>query len=200
MLDLGKRKKGEAYLGPRMILGRQEILRRIERGELVTDILSRKQIQQAGVDLTVGKVYRLVGAGSLDFDNSKRKICQYEEIPMDEDHWDLDPGTYHLAMNERIVLPRDVCGLLLPRSSALACGMTIHSALWDPGYRGRSFMHTVVTRLVRIYKNARVAQMVFMEVTGESETYAGAYLDEDVLNLGRRGKQERVDSWDGRKA
>jgi len=175
-----------------MILAREEILKRMERGELVTDLLSRSQVQQAGVDLTVGRVYRLEGTGALDFDNSRRKICRYEDIPIEDDHWDLDSGTYHLAMNERIVLPRDVCGLLLPRSSALACGMTIHSALWDPGYRGRSFIHTVVTRRVRLYKNARVAQMVFIQVKGEAVTYSGMYLDEDVLRLGRRGRQERL--------
>jgi len=179
-----------------MILGRKEILRRIKEGQLVSNLISKTQVQQAGVDLTVGKVYELVGDGALDFDNSKRVICSYSEIEAEESFWDLGPGVYHCAMNEWIKIPPDLCGLLLPRSSALACGIHIHSALWDPGYSGRSFIHTHATRKVRIYRNARIAQMVFLPVLGEAATYAGAYLGEDVLSLGRRGIQEKLDGWD----
>ena len=178
-----------------MIIGRKEIIARIAEGELVSDLVSEKQVQQAGVDLTVGKVYLLTGEGALDFDNSRRVICDYSELGLEGDHWVLEPGVYHCAMNERIVIPLDLCGLLLPRSSALAIGITIHSALWDPGYEGRSFMHTVVTRRARIYKNARLAQMVFLPVRGEASSYSGKYLGEDVLNLGRRGSQGRIDDW-----
>jgi dUTP pyrophosphatase len=171
-----------------MILGRSEIIERSKHG-LVGDLISDMQVQQAGVDLTVGKVFRLTGKGVLDFDNSRRELCKYEEIEPEDDHWDLKPGTYHCAMNETIEIPLDLCGLLLPRSSSLACGMEIHSALWDPGYKGRSFMHTVVTRDVTIYRNARIAQMVFMPVIGEASRYQGSYLDEDVLTHGARGTQ-----------
>jgi dUTP pyrophosphatase len=179
-----------------MIIGRKEIVARMADGELVSHLISDEQIQQAGVDLTVGKVYSLAGEGALDFDNSKRVICDYSELPLRGDHWLLEPGVYHCAMNEWINIPLDLCGLLLPRSSALAIGITIHSALWDPGYNGRSFMHTVVAKRAKIYENARLAQMVFIRISGEASSYAGTYLGEDVLNLGRRGAQERIDDWD----
>lgn len=160
----------------------------------MSHLISREQVQQAGVDLTVGKVYELVGKGVLDFDNRRRRLCDYSEVPLTgEDFWDLRPGVYHCAMNEHIDIPQDLCGLLLPRSSALGCGMEIHSALWDPGYRGRSFMHAVVTKDVRIYRNARIAQMIFFIVHGEATSYAGTYLEEDVLAMGRRGTQEKLD-------
>ncbi len=175
------------------MIGRREIIRRIQEEGLVENLVSRKQIQQAGVDLTVGKVYRLSGQGALDFDNSKRELCQYQDIPSDEESWELEPDTYHFAMNERINIPLDLCGLLLPRSSALACGMEVHTALWDPGYQGRSFMHVVVTRRTRIYENARIGQMVFLPVTGGQSAYSGLYLGEDVLERGRRGKQAKLE-------
>jgi len=176
-----------------MVLGRNEITRRIREGQLVSNLTDKTQIQQAGIDLTVGKVYELVGEGALDFDNSKRVICRYSEIEPQGSFWDLEPGVYHCAMNEWISIPPDLCGLLLPRSSALACGIHIHSALWDPGYNGRSFIHTHATRKVRIYRNARIAQMVFLRVFGETTSYTGAYLGEDVFTLGRRGIQKRLD-------
>jgi dUTP pyrophosphatase len=143
----------------------------------------------------VGKVYELQGEGALDFDNSKRSLCEYVEVPPEDGAWTLPPGVYHCAMNERIDIPLDLCALLLPRSSALACGLTIHTALWDPGYRGRSFMHTVARKRVVIYEGARLAQMVFLPVTGKADAYRGSYLDEDVLTRGVRGKQENLDGW-----
>ena len=178
-----------------MVLGRDEIIRRIQLGELVSGLRSKAQIQQAGVDLTVGKVYELGGEGALDFDNSKRVLCEYVEMPLENGAWTLEPGVYHCAMNEWINIPLDLCGLLLPRSSALASGVTIHTALWDPGYRGRSFMHTVAQKRVVIYEGARLAQMVFLPVMGRAEAYRGSYLDEDVLTRGMRGKQESLDGW-----
>ncbi len=178
-----------------MVLGRDEIVKKIQLGELVSGLRSKDQIQQAGIDLTVGKVYELQGEGALDFDNSKRVLCEYVEVPLGNGAWSLEPGVYHCAMNEWIDIPLDLCGLLLPRSSALASGMTIHTALWDPGYRGRSFMHTVVHKRVVIYEGARLAQMVFLPVTGKAEAYRGSYLDEDVLARGSRGKQEKLDGW-----
>jgi len=54
-------------------------------------------------------------------------------------------------------------------------------------------MHAVVTKDVRIYRNARIAQMVFFVVHGEATLYAGTYLEEDVLTMGRRGTQEKLD-------
>jgi dUTP pyrophosphatase len=145
------------------------------------------------VDLTVGKVYELNGEGALDFDNSRRVLCAYSEIPIEDGRWFLEPGVYHCAMNEWISIPKDLYGLLLPRSSALACGIHIHSALWDPGYQGRSFIHTAVSRRATIFANARIAQMIFGPVLGEASSYSGAFLGEDVLRMGKRGTQEKLE-------
>lgn len=169
-----------------MLLSDKEIKDYAAKGLLVRDMIDPNvQIQQCGVDLSVAKVFSLEGEGVLDFTNEKRKLPEYVEIPSNGDFWLLNPGTYHIAFNETIALPKDIAGLMLPRSSALVCGIVEHSALWDPGYEGRSFFHVEVSKPVKIYKNARIAQIIFLK-TGETKGYSGIYKGEDLLKTGKR--------------
>ena len=172
-----------------MLLTDREIKSYISRGLLVQNMVDPKvQIQQCGVDLTMSKIFTLEGDGVLDFTNEKRKLPKYREINPTGDFWILKPGVYHIAFNEKIVLPKNMAGLLLPRSSALVCGVVQHSALWEPGYEGSSFFHVEISRAVKLYKNARIGQMVFMKLSGETSSYIGAYQGEDLKKFARRGK------------
>lgn len=173
-----------------MLLADREIRDFISRGLLVKDLIDPSvQIQQCGVDLTVARVFALEGEGVLDFTNERRKLPEYREIEPDgtPESWLLQPGTYHIAFNETIVLPKNIAGLLLPRSSALVCGVVQHSALWDPGYEGRSFFHVEVSRPVKLYKNARIGQMIFFRLESEASSYSGRYKGEDLKKFARRG-------------
>ncbi len=160
----------------------------VSKGLLVKDMIDpEKQIQQCGIDLTAAKVFTMEGEGVLDFSNEKRKLPKYVEIPIQGDHWNLKPGVYHISMNETIILPKNIAALILPRSSALVCGIVEHTAVWDPGYEGRSFFHAEVSRPVRIYRNAKLGQMVFFRLDNETSGYAGQYKGEDLLKFARRG-------------
>jgi dUTP pyrophosphatase len=55
--------------------------------------------------------------------------------------------------------------------------------LWDPGYRGRSQSLLVVYNPagLRLKKNARLLQLVFMRLDGDAEKiYTGAYQGENI--------------------
>ena len=172
-----------------MLLTDKEIKDYVRRGLLVTDMVDPKvQIQQCGVDLTVADVFTLDGEGVLDFSNEKRKIPNYKSVPAKGDTWVLEQGTYHIAFNEKIILPKNIAAILMPRSSALVCGIVQHSALWDPGYEGRSFFHAEVSRRVKIYKNARLGQMIFFKLSNDTSGYSGNYKGEDLKKFARRGK------------
>ena len=178
-----------------MLLTDKEIRALVENGMLVQDMIdSNVQIQQCGVDLTVARVFTLEGEGVLDFSNKKRRLPNYREVPHgndgEEDFWLLHTGVYHIAFNEKIVLPKDVAGFIFPRSSALVCGIVEHTAVWDPGYEGRAFFHAEVSRPVKLYKNARLGQMVFLRLSGEASAYSGIYKGEDILKFARRGNDK----------
>jgi dUTP pyrophosphatase len=179
-----------------MLLSDSKIRALVEKGLLVRDMIDPKtQIQQCGIDLTVAKVFSFKGEGVLDFDNKKRKIPDYVEIKPKkeggEEFWLLAKGVYHIAFNETIALPKNIAGLLFPRSSALSCGIVEHTAVWDPGYEGRSFFHAEVSRPVKIYKNARLGQMIFFYLSEDASVYSGIYNGEELVKFAKRGKHAK---------
>jgi dUTP pyrophosphatase len=98
------------------------------------------------------------------------------------DFIDLMPGAYIVSYNEIVHLPRDVMALARPRSSLLRCGVTINTAVWDAGYSGRSQSLMVVHNPhgVRLQRNARLMQLVFLQLTRETEGYQGVYQGENI--------------------
>jgi dUTP pyrophosphatase len=141
-----------------------------------------QQIQPAGIDLTVDQIERFIGEGYISIDNSDRTLPNTEQIIPDENGvFYVPPGGYQVRYNESVHVPLDAAGLVLPRSSLMRCGATIHSALWDPGYSGRGIAMMTVTHPLRIQKNARVAQIIFISLNEGAELgYQGAYQGEGM--------------------
>ncbi len=141
------------------------------------------QVQTNGFELTLRDVSVMQSAGGIDFDNSRRVISDVSPLAFDGlGAIELIPGTYLITYNEVVHLPKNVMALGRPRSSLLRCGVTIGTAVWDAGYEGRSQSLLVVynSRGVRLEKNARLTQLVFLEMTGESRGYDGIYQGENV--------------------
>lgn len=139
------------------------------------------QMQIAGFDLTVKEIYIFKSSGIIDFDNSSRVLPEHIILEPDEEKWDLQPGGYLVRYNETIKVPENAVGVLLPRSSLMRCGATIHSALWDPGYQGKGVGLLIVTNPITIHKNARIAQIIFIKLESQArKTYSGAYQNEGI--------------------
>jgi dUTP pyrophosphatase len=141
------------------------------------------QVQPCGVDLTVRVVSRFVSAGAIDFDNSGRVLALREAIPWDGDAVDLPAGPYHIVYSEQVNLPADIMALAYPRSSLLRCGVSVHTAVWDPGYSGRAEALLIVHNPhgFRLRRNARVAQLVFTLLGMPVDTgYSGGFNHENL--------------------
>ena len=156
----------------------------IERGLAIQGLIAPElQIQPAGVELTLAKIFRLKGAGCVDLTNERRRVPEGEEIPFNEGGYvDLGPGAYRVLFNEIVRVPPDCIAIGLPRSTLIRSGATVLTALWDPGYVGRSQALLVVFNEhgIRLYKNARLLQLVFIKVEGCTRTYSGAYQGEGL--------------------
>lgn len=141
------------------------------------------QEQSCGVDLTVAKIETYMSSGIIDFDNSKREKPRLSEIQMIDDGYDLRPGAYLITFNEIISVPKNAMGLARPRSTMLRCGATIETSVWDPGYIGKSQSMIVVYNQhgIRICKNARVMQIIFLPLSQEANAYAGIYQKEGII-------------------
>ena len=141
------------------------------------------QLQTNGFELTLRDVSVILSAGRIAFDNRQRVISDVSPLAFDGlDAIELIPGTYLITYNEIVHLPKNIMALGRPRSSLLRCGVTIGTAVWDAGYEGRSQSLLVVynSRGIRFEKNARITQLIFLELTGSSEGYNGIYQGENI--------------------
>ena len=151
---------------------------------LIEDAVSLdEQVQPNGVDLTLREVALLQSAGTIAASNAQRQVSELALLAFDGLGFiDLIPGGYIVSYNEIVHLPRDIMALGRPRSSLLRCGVTIGTAVWDAGYSGRSQSLLVVHNPlgIRLQKNARLMQLVFFQLTGETEGYQGIYQGENI--------------------
>ncbi len=142
-----------------------------------------EQLQPNGVDLTLREVALLQSQGRITTSNEQRLISDLAPLVFDGLGFiDLIPGAYVIAYNEIVHLPKDVMALGRPRSSLVRSGVTVEMGVWDAGYSGRSQSLMVVynPQGIRLQRNARIVQLIFLKLTQETEGYQGAYQGENI--------------------
>ncbi len=164
------------------MLNSSEIRRLIEEQQLILDYVDLEtQLQPSGFDLSLGEVLEYEGGGSVDFSNKERVIAPGRPLQPDRNGWyNLGPGCYTIVYNEVVRMPLDLAAIARTRSSLLRNGAFVGTAVWDPGYHGRSSSLLVVHNPggIRLKKAARVAQLVFFWVGEVQEGYKGVFQKE----------------------
>jgi dUTP pyrophosphatase len=184
-----------------MFLSKNEIKKlvnfRKDKTPLIEDMIDPElQIQPNGVELTVKRIEKFVGPGRIGFLNRDRELSKTEELKFNDDGWIfLKPDAYKIVFNEILNIPLDVIAIAAPRSTLLRCGVTIETAIWDSGYRGRSESLLVVLNKKGYFirKNARILQLLFIKLVKENaiaEGYKGRYQLENIPPLKRGLKTE----------
>jgi len=167
------------------ILSKLDIQRLLKQEPpLIEDYINlEEQVQPNGIDLTLREVSMLQSSGKIAAMDSQRLVSDVAPLVFDGLNFiDLMPGAYIITYNEIVHLPKNVMALATPRSSLLRCGVTINTAVWDAGYSGRSQSLMVVynPQGFRLQRNARIVQLVFLQLTQETEGYQGAYQGENI--------------------
>jgi len=167
------------------ILSKQDIQRLLQQQPPLIEgyINLKEQVQPNGIDLTLREVALLQTSGEIAVNNRQRLVSDLAPLLFNGlDFIDLMPGAYIITYNEIVHLPKNVMALATPRSSLLRCGVTINTAVWDAGYSGRSQSLMVVynPQGFRLQRNARIVQLVFLQLTQETEGYQGAYQGENI--------------------
>lgn len=143
-----------------------------------------EQLQPNGFDLTLREVSRMTSGGGMGDGQDQRELPSTEVIGFDSGGWlELDPGPYLITFNEIVNLPLDVMALGRPRSSLLRSGVSVHTAVWDAGYRGRSQALLSVQNPFgyKLQRDARVVQLVFFRLPRPaSEGYQGRFWGENL--------------------
>lgn len=168
------------------VLSKEDILDLLKRTPPLVESLcnTEEQVQPNGVDLTVREVALLSSPGQLGIQNETRVLSSSSPLIFDAlGGIDLPPGCYLVTYNEVINLPKTVMALATPRSSLLRCGVTVHTAVWDAGYSGRSQSLMVVynPRGFQLHKDTRVVQLIFFRLSSEvTEGYQGMFQQENI--------------------
>ena len=167
------------------VLSKQDIHRLLQQEPPLLEgyIDLETQVQPNGIDLTLREVALLQTSGRIAISNSQRLVSGLAPLVFDGlGYIDLMPGAYIITYNEIVHLPNNVMALARPRSSLLRCGVTVNTAVWDAGYSGRSQSLMVVynPQGLRLQRNARIVQLVFLQLTQETEGYQGTYQEENI--------------------
>ncbi len=156
-----------------MYLGSADILRLAKEGYLIEGF-SQESVQGSGVDLRIDKLFELDGGARLG--RSERVLPSARELP--GDNFVLQPKNYYLCLTvERVNMPDNVVAFVLPRSTLFRCGISLKSAVVDPGYKGALTMGLMneTNHEFHLERGARIAQIVFSRVTGNATSYEGKY-------------------------
>jgi len=156
-----------------MILGRSRILELVEEKNLIENF-DIDCLEGAGYDLRIGRVYKIKSESFLG--KSERKTPLIGEEIADEHV--LEPRGYRLIETiERVNMPADLTARVLPRSSVFRCGCAVITAVVDPGFGGTLTMglRNLSSFNFKFEKEARIAQIVFESVDGETKVYEGKY-------------------------
>jgi dUTP pyrophosphatase len=167
------------------ILSRKDIFKLInKKPSLIESYVNlEEQLQPNGFDLTLKDVATIQSGGQISVSNKNRQVSSLCPLEFNGiEYIDLIAGSYVITFNEIVNLPKNVMALGAPRSSLLRCGVTVHMAVWDAGYSGRSQSLLVVYNPYnfKVQRNARIAQLVFFELAEETEGYNGAYQGENI--------------------
>ncbi len=166
------------------MINSREIKRLIEEQQLITKFVDLdKQLQPSGFDLSVSELHRFTDGGGVDFSNKERTIAHTAPMKPDENGWyELPEGCYLLVYNEIVKMSLNLVAIARTRSTLLRNGATVETAVWDPGYQGRSSSLLVVHNPygLRLKRDGRVAQLVFFRTDEVDEGYSGVYQRERI--------------------
>lgn len=146
-----------------------------------------RQLQPNGIDVTVRDVasYPMgTEPGAIGVSDADRVLPEATALDFGHDGWlVLPPGQYLVTFKEVVNLPRWLMALGRPRSSLLRMGVSLHTAVWDAGYSGRSQALLVVHNAAgfRLQRDARIAQLVFFPLAAPDDRgYDGRYQRENL--------------------
>ena len=144
----------------------------------------QSQLQPNGFDLSLRDVSVFETPGAIGSADADRVHAATDPLTYADDGWiDLAQGPYLVTFNEVVNLPLDIMALGRPRSSLLRSGVSLHTAVWDAGYRGRSQSLLTVhhTEGFHLQRDARLAQLVFFRLSSPpSAGYHGHYQGEGL--------------------
>lgn len=178
-----------------MILGIDEIHKLVNEIKLLENLSERERFnpEGAGIDLRLGKVFRIEGKGFLGIEERETPpsvlVAEYNSDK--KSSIVVKPGDYFLTETmERFNMPLNLLAVLKPRTTLHRCGVMARASVIDPGYCGPIYaaIYNAGPAPLEIELGARYLNVMFFEVKGKSNPYRGQWQGGRV-DTGGREKQ-----------
>ena len=174
-----------------MVIGINEILRRVKKEKLIEN-LGKRELENpegVGVDLRLGSVHRIVSGGAfIEGDRQQalgsrrgvkiKLLAQFKKGKRKQEWIVIEPGGYYLVSTlELINTPKDLMPVVFPRTSLFRAGLLLLNSKTDPGYKGTLTMglKNLSEFDVKLQIGARICNIVFFEIEGQTVSYRGQH-------------------------
>ncbi len=172
-----------------MFLNREQILGRIQGGELVIDPPpSNTSIGEFSVDLRLGTSFTsfkpLPGVVLDPSYSLKPPFNIWHPVTIELGQaYHLQPGeTVQAVTLESIVCPPDLAAFLFPRSTLIRFGMICQSDIVQPGFQGKLVLaiHNFGVVTVALNPGLKISKLLFSEIQPEITRAATPYGEQDL--------------------
>lgn len=175
-----------------MVLATSKIKKRNKKENIIKP-LNDFQIRGSSIDLTLGEIAKIkktnktINLFDLDCDDS---LCDdiYEEVNLAQGYELKSLHYLYASSAETISIPKDLCGIVLPRSSFARIGLILPNSLYaNPGYKGHLpiIIFNASNSSIIIPPYIRIMQLVLLELKGKTIPYNqykdSKYHEEDIL-------------------
>lgn len=165
------------------VLTGPEIEKQVEHGWIHINPYDPQQINPASYDLRLGDRICIYTPNSdvtckyAFLDSKKENKVAYDRIP--DDGLIVCPGRIYLMHTEESVRANHLVSVVDGKSSIGRLGLVVHATAGyvDPGYSGQITLEVAVLgEPVKLYAGMRIAQLRFMQPSGEIQPYDGNYV------------------------
>ncbi len=168
-----------------MIIGLDQIAARVNDPEsrLVENLSERELVnpEGTGLDLRVGKISVFTESAAflgVDERSTLHSVIVADYLTDGQKVVEIKSGEYVLLTTiEKVNMPDDLVGIIRPRGTLFRSGLILMTGQVNPGYSGEQTFGLLNASKFdfRIQLGARVAHILFAEISGSSSKYRGQW-------------------------
>lgn len=173
-----------------MILGLDEVLKRVKKEKLIENLGKRelKNPEGVGVDLRLGAVYKIIAGGAFIEGDRQQALGSRKGVKTKliaefkkkgKQPWVvIKPGDYYLVSTLEVInTSKDLMPTVFPRTSLFRAGLLLLNSKTDPGYKGILTMglKNLSEFEVKLQLGARICNVVFFKIEGTTSPYRGQH-------------------------
>ena len=149
-----------------------------------------EDVAENGIDLRVGKIYKISDFLIRGSVNDKKMLPDMEEVELNNDFprklsdvYILNNEDYYIVEIDRpIHIPDGYCQIYKIRSTFARCGLQLISAVGDNDFNGtlRLGLKNLTNSNIYIGKNERIIQALTIKNDGTASSYDGDYQNDKI--------------------